>query len=625
MILFDNSPKNKIVSNKKFEALNGYLDEETAKISLAEFLYNNIGIACELLLGYKLFPFQEIILREWFDHNFNYFVASRGGSKSTLAAIFCILYPIFHPNTKIVLSSNTFRSTRRILTQIEKFLNGKGAILAKQCFTDNPKGRLEFAKRADEMIMQVNGGSIVALPLNEKIRGTRADILICDEFLQIPEDIYKSVLVPFLASKNNIQEQLAIQEEENDMIASGLMTEDQRTVLESDKKILVLSSASYDFDFAYRLFREWCENIENPKKKQEKQDNRSYFALRLSYLSLPKELVEKEIADEVKSGGEGTAAFEREWMAKFSSSSDGFFNIKKLHECTVKPGDFPHVQLVGDPKSSYCLALDPSFSDSKSSDFFAMGVYLLNSDTRTITLVHSYGKPGTDLKEHIAYLHYLVSSFNIVFLIADLGGNNVNFIETCNESKLFKGSGVNLKFITGDFDEDDYANQCQLARNSYNLNEKRFCYRQKFNAPWLQKANEHLQTQISMGKIWFASNYESHEDLYTKTVNNPPAMLPGVEDSSNEGNAIIDFISNQDEFIDQTKRQIALIEPSITGNGTMQFNLPRHMRNSKKAERARKDNYTCLLLACWGAKCYWDVMYKTEESKEVEWFIPRFI
>jgi len=128
-----------------------------------------------------------------------------------------------------------------------------------------------------------------------------------------------------------------------------------------------------------------------------------------------------------------------------------------------------------------------------------------------------------------------------------------------------------------------------------------------------------------MGKIWFASNYESHEDLYTKTVNNPPAMLPGVEDSSNEGNAIIDFISNQDEFIDQTKRQIALIEPSITGNGTMQFNLPRHMRNSKKAERARKDNYTCLLLACWGAKCYWDVMYKTEESKEVEWFIPRFI
>jgi hypothetical protein len=621
MILFDKIPKKDLISNDKFRELDGYLDEELAKATLAEFLHNNLGFTCQLLLGYELFPYQEIILRGWFDHNFNFMVAARGGSKSTLAAIFCILYPIFNPNTKIVLASNTFRSTRRILKQVESFLNNKKAILAKQCFTDNPKGKLEFAKRADEMVIEINGGSIVALPLNDKIRGTRADVIICDEFLQIPEDLYKSVLVPFLAAKSDIQAQMALDKEEDAMVEAGIITDDQRTTSDSKKKILALSSASYDFDFCYRLYREWINNIEKPKSKK---DKRSYFVCRLSYLALPDQLVEKDIAEEIKAGGEGTAAFEREWMAKFSSSSDGFFNIQKLHECTVKPGHLPCVQLKGTKGSSYIIAVDPSFSSSKSSDFFAICVYLLNSDSRTITLVHSYGKPGTDLKEHIAYFHYVVMAFNPVFIIADLGGNNVNFIETCNESQLFSSNNINLKFIDGDFGGEQYLEECKKAKASYNQLDRRICYRQRFFSSWLREANEWLQTQISGGKVWFASNLEANDEMFRKTIEGDVPFIIKHELSTNPS-AFIDYIAMQDEFIDQTKRQVALIDPKINSSGVMQFDLPTHIKNSKKPERARKDNYTCLLLACWGAKCFWDIMYRVEEEKEQEMFIPRFI
>lgn len=621
MITFDRVPKKEIISNEKFKKLKGYLAEEEAKATFGEFLYNNLGFTCQLLLGIEIFPFQEIILRGWFDHHSNCMVASRGSSKSWLAAIFCILYPIFYPNTKIVLASNTFRSTRRILKQIELFLNGKGAILAKQCFMDNPKGKVEFAKRADEMIIEINGGTIVALPLNDKIRGTRADIIICDEFLQIPEDIYKSVLVPFLGAKNNIQENLALEKEENALIEAGIINEESRTSNLSKKKILILSSASFDFAFMYKLYMEWINNIEKPTERTNKW---SYFVARLSYLALPPQLVEKDIAEEIKAGGEGTSAFLREWMAQFSSSSDGYFNLKKLQECTIKPGELPCVQLKGNKDSRYLCQIDPSFSDSKSSDFFAMAVYLINSDNRTITLCHSYGRAGTDLKTHIEYLYYLLVSFNIVFLTADLGGNNTNFIETCNESQIFKSANINLKFVQGDFDAEDYSHQCSLARQSYNLAERRICYRQKFTSSWIALANEHLQTQISVGKIWFASNLEAHEEMFQKTIDSDPPFIIAKQ-SASDGNALIDYIAEQDDFIEQTKRQVALIEPSVTSTGTLQFQLPRHIRNSKRADRSRRDNYTCLLMAAWSSKVYWDFMYKTEDVPEIEWMTPQFL
>ncbi len=623
MITFDTFPKNRIYSNKKFEEeLKGYLEEKVARETLGHFLYNNIGLACEILLGIKIYPFQEIIIRGWFDHNFNYFVASRGAGKTLCAALFCILYPIFYPNSRIVLASNTFRSTRRIITQVEKFLNAKEAFLAKQCFMDNAKGKIEFAKRADEMRMDINGGAIIALPLNEKVRGTRADILICDEFLQIPEDIYKNVLMPFLTAKNNVQEQLRIDEEETARIKAGLMTEKDRTVLQSDKKIIALTSASYDFDFAYRLYKDWIENVE--KGKAEKT-GRTYFITRLSYMALPTSLVEKEIAEEAKAGnGEGTATFEREFMAKFSSSSDGYFNIRKLHDCTVKPGDLPCVQLKGDSDSKYILSIDPSFSDSKSSDYFAMGVFLLNGSNRTITQVHSYAKSGADLKDHIEYLYYLLTNFNIVFLIADLGGNNVNFLKTCSESSLFSKNKIDLKFIEGDFEDPDYVSQCNVARNSYNLLEKRICYRQQFSSQWIQSANEHLQSQISNSKVWFASALEANEDYFKSVIESEPPSIIKNEVASNQ-EAFLNYIGDQDDLIEQTKRQVALIEPSVTANGVMQFNLPAHLRKSKNPARARRDNYTCLLMACWGAKCYWDMMFKAEIKKDKEWFMPTFI
>ena len=57
----------------------------------------------------------------------------------------------------------------------------------------------------------------------------------------------------------------------------------------------------------------------------------------------------------------------------------------------------------------------------------------------------------------------------------------------------------------------------------------------------------------------------------------------------------------------QTKKQCALVEVKTTAKGTQSFDLPQHLRRNTSANRARKDNYTALLLANWGVKCFFDM------------------
>ena len=58
-------PPQRFRSNGELAKMEGFLEEEEAKLALYEFLRNNITFATELLMGIKLFPFQHMA-----DNNF---------------------------------------------------------------------------------------------------------------------------------------------------------------------------------------------------------------------------------------------------------------------------------------------------------------------------------------------------------------------------------------------------------------------------------------------------------------------------------------------------------------------------------------------------------------------------
>ena len=81
-----------------------------------------------------------------------------------------------------------------------------------------------------------------------------------------------------------------------------------------------------------------------------------------------------------------------------------------------------------------------------------------------------------------------------------------------------------------------------------------------------------------------------------------------------------DLIETQDILVYSTKKQCALVEVKSTARGTQTFDLPQHLKRSTSSTRARKDNYTTLMLANWATKCYFDI--KSEKNEQPETFLP---
>ena len=122
---------------------------------------------------------------------------------------------------------------------------------------------------------------------------------------------------------------------------------------------------------------------------------------------------------------------------------------------------------------------------------------------------------------------------------------------------------------------------------------------------------------IDHKKIWFASKTAANGAAFDKEVNKK------IKTTFMGHPSLLELIEEQDNLIHQTKRQCALVEVKSTAKGTQTFDLPQHLKRSTSATRARKDNYTTLMLANWALKCYLD-MQNAEEAQYFT-FTPRML
>jgi len=589
--------------NDEYSRLKDTLEDKEAKITLAKFLRSNIGITTELISGIKLWPYQEVIIKAMLNRNFCLNVWGRGASKSFSAAVFCFLQCIFEPKSKILIAGPTFRTARSIFNSIEKITESKGAELLMQAFGAK-------SKRNDEYDWSINEGSIKAIPLSgEKIRGFRANVLVLDEFMLLPEDIIKNVLMPFLIVPQDIKERISIREQEDDLISQGAITEADRMEFKNTSKMIALSSASYTFENLYKTYKEWCDNIYSKETT-----SATYFVSQLSYEALPPEMIDSSITEEAQNGGASHASFLREYCAQFTDGSDSYFSMKKMEECTLKFEERPHSQIKGDNGKQYILAMDPNMSDSPNADYFAMGILEIDRENKNDTLVHCYAGLGS-LNTHIKYFHYLMTSFNIVYIICDNAGADI-FFNTYNESQYVNSESEKIKFINFDSDLEgiEYTRMVQKAKSQYNLENKQIAVTQVFTTTFIRRGNENLQAAIDYKKIWFASKTVANENFFNEEINKRiPEEIIFVEENKDWNK--LDLIEHQDLLVYNTKKQCSLVEFTTSSRGSVNFDLPQHLKRSNSPNRARKDNYTALMLAKWGSKCYNDIM--TTENKIV--------
>lgn len=614
-----NQKKRKHFANINHEILTkeGFLEEREAKILLYKFLKENPSFTCELLTGIRLFPFQHMAIKAMMLTDYFLGIWSRGQSKSFTTGLFAALDATLNQGVHIGIISKSFRQSRMIFNKIEDIMKTPKAAMFAEAVT-------RVSKSNDQWVMEIGRSKITALPLGdgEKLRGFRFQRMIIDEFLLMPERIYNEVIVPFLSVVENPTERQEIHNLENKLIEAGKMLEEERTQWPNNK-IIGLSSASYKFEYLYKLYQQYENLILNP----EKSDVAHRVIMHLSYDCAPTQLYDQSLIQQAKSTM-SQSQFDREFGSIFTDDSSGYFKVSKMAACTIEDGQGQCVEVAGEPNDEYLLSFDPSWSESESSDDFAMHVFKLNKDRKIGTLVHSYAISGTSLKSHIFYLHYLLTHFNIVAMVGDYNGG-VQFLNACNESEIFKEANLKIDCFDADFDNpQEYQNALRDARNQYNLQSKRICHLRKPTSSWIRSANELLQSAFDHKRVWFAASAINDDYQRQRQKHVPIEKIKFLRVADNEEKnssaKMIDFIEHQKDMIDLTKAQCALIQITTTAQGTQSFDLPQNIRRQTGPDKARRDSYSALVLGNWMIQTYFDMMdFKAEETSAT--FVPFLI
>lgn len=612
----DQNRREKIDVNQEILDLEGFLEENEAKQNLYKFLKDNITFTTSLIAGVDLFPFQHMAIKAMFETDYFMGVWSRGMSKSFTTGVYAFLDAIMHQGVEIGILAASFRQSKQIFKKIEDIANKPEAAMLAGCITKKTKSN-------DEWLMEIGRSRIRALPLGDgsKLRGFRFHRIIIDEFLLMPESIYNEVIVPFLSVVENPTQREDLYNLETKLIEQGKMTEEERYIWPNNK-LIMLSSASYKFEYMYKLYSQFEQLINN------QTDKATRAIMQFSYDCAPKQLYDQNLITQAKATM-SQSQFEREFGALFTDDSSGYFKTSRMAGCTIPDGEEPHTEIKGNSQDEYILAFDPSWSESESSDDFAMQVLKYHKDRGTSTLVHSYAMSGTPLRDHIFYFFYLIKNFNIIAIVGDYNGG-VQFINAVNESELFKSNNIKIQSIDGDFDKmDTYKDELRTAKSQYDPKNHKYLILRKPTSDWIRRANELLQANFDHKRIWFGSRAidEAYNKQRAKKI--PIDKLKFLRLSDDEqkqsgGAKMIDFIEHQYDMMNMTKNQCALIQITTSPQGTQTFGLPIELRRQSGPDKARKDSYSALVLGSWMVKIFYD-MNNTKAQEIPSTFAPMFI
>lgn len=592
-------------TNEELAKVEGFLEEKDAKIWLEKFFRENLTFLSKILTGVELLEFQSLMIKAMFNVDYFLAICSRGSGKSFICAIFLILYASLNQGIKIGIIANSFRQARLLMQKILDLRLDPKAKFLRQMISDK-----DISLKNDEWVIRIGRSQLVCLPTGDggKLRGYRFKVMVIDELLLLSSKLINEVIRPFLSTNTDVTDRKKVREAEEKLIEQGKLLEEDRIQWGSNKMI-GLSSASYSFEYLKTMYDEYESAVFDDKR----EDSAKYGVFHISYECLPAELYDQALIASAKAQM-SEAQFGREFLSKFTDDSSGYYKMSKMKACTYLDGEGQSVEAIGEKGAEYILSGDISWSESEGSDDFVFQVIKYYKETGIGVLVHSYALPGTAMKDHIRYFHFLLKNFNIKFIVFDFAGG-VQFLSAANESELFKGDKIEIKTIDVDVeDSTKYNEDIQNIRNLYNSAEKRICIQRKPSSNFIRQGNELLQAAIDHKRIWFASAATDEEFERQIKLPVPVESIKFLRDNSTVKPNVVDFVENLKFNIEMTKTQCALIEVTSTPQGTQTFDLPPNLKKQRGANKARRDSFTALMLGNWGVSIYRDMLSMPVEN-----------
>jgi len=266
------------------------------------------------LVNFKLYPYQQEMIKSFAANRFSIIATARQAGKSTVTCAFILWYIIFHPEKTVGLLANKGETAREILQRIQ---------LAYQYLPNwLQQGIKEF--RAGAMVLENNSRVIAAATSSDAIRGYSINLLFIDEsaFIENWDDFFTSVYPT---------------------ISSG-----------KDSKIILVSTPN-GLNHFYAI---WA----NAHKKDTSEWN-GYHPIQVMWHDVPGR-DEKWKADTLAAMNFDMAKFEQEYCVEFLGSSGTLIAGWKLKELVnqrpIAFKDGMSQYFTPEPNHIYCIQADVS-------------------------------------------------------------------------------------------------------------------------------------------------------------------------------------------------------------------------------------------------------------------------
>ena len=385
--------------------------------------------------------------------------------KSFLTACYCCAVAILYPGIKIVIASGQKGQADAVITEkIAQLMHDSPAlaseIVPRGISTYHNKTCCEFR----------NGSKIISVASNQGARGTRANILLCDEYRMIDKGILDSVLKPFLTNKRT---------------PPFYTTSDKYKDYPKEKnKEIYLSSAWYKEHWAWDKFTDITDMMLEGK-------DATSFDISVD-CSLAHGLIDEEkVEEERKSLGEFTFMMEYEGIF-FGEHENSFYKAAEINECRVlKKAYYPLIdeeyrapdikkkrlkQMLKKNGEIRIIGVDFARMGSNKNDnsVFTLMRLLPNGDSYVREIVYMEAFNGLKTEDQARRLKRLYTEFDCDKIIIDGAGNGISLIDEMAKSTYdpsidehYDAFGVYASNVNTEFESLDDGNNCIYIMKSY--------------------------------------------------------------------------------------------------------------------------------------------------------------
>ena len=367
-------------------------------------------------LNVHLKLFQRILLYAMMANNYFMYIAARGQGKTYLIALFCVIRCILFPKTKICVASATRPQANEVLSKItEDFMKNYS------WGSDNLRREISYyTVGANKAIIEFHNGSwIKVVTASDSGRGSRANILVVDEFRMVDLDTINTVLKRFLTAPRQ---------------PMYLNNPKYSHLLERNKEIY-MSSAWYKSHWSFDKAKAYVVNLLDETKK--------YFICGLPYqISIKENLLSREqIEDEMSETDFDPTKFSMEMETLWFGDTDGaFFTFddvsqrRKLRNplyssaLSMTNRSLKIPDLV--PNERRILSVDIALMASKKTKNDASSIMInsaipTNNNNYTANLVYLENHEGLNTDELALIVRRLYSWYKCTDLVIDTNGQGL--------------------------------------------------------------------------------------------------------------------------------------------------------------------------------------------------------